>query len=379
MAFKCSSCGAAISQYSYICSSCGKVCREKVVKLSGKNTIDVNKAKESGVRAAYEKPSMAEPVPASSGGNKKNNRKDNEKDNKKNVVYSENALDGVNFQNTIDINKKGDFDFSKKDNLDPTIEIAGKNSMFNVEELKIDEYRQKTASHIHKEPRSNMRHSDSVHMEDIADVSYKSGKRGGGRAAGERPALLADGFLLDKIITANKNFISNNAISRFDNSKTPDYKLAVLSCACPSMISAVENSMGLSPGAAYVVNVLGSSTVESVSSEVMRSLAVAVHLFGVEEIIVLSHEDCVLKQLSTADLIGAMRANGVSRNDIEINDIKAFCGNFSNCRQNVRKTIAFIHNSKLIPETVAVHGMILAPQNLKLEVVVNGYSERIVI
>ncbi|HOT77602.1 MAG TPA: hypothetical protein PK467_17575, partial [Candidatus Wallbacteria bacterium] len=113
--------------------------------------------------------------------------------------------------------------------------------------------------------------------------------------------------------------------------------------------------------------------------EVMRSLAVGVHLYGVEEIIVLSHDDCVLKQLSTARLIDAMRKNEIRRTDMDINDIKAFCGGFSNCKQNIRKTISFIQNSKLIPETVAIHGMMLAPKSYKLEVVVNGYSERIVV
>lgn len=369
-----------ISEHSYICSGCGKVCKEKVVKLSGKNTIDVNKAapadnrghRRSGVENTSAKPA-AGPV------------KETEKPN---VVYSKNALDGVKSQSTIDINKKSDFDFSKNDYLGPSIDIGGKNSMFSIDELKVDEYQNKTASHNQKDQHAVRPDSAGVSYNagsgydlNLSNVAYKSGKTGGGGSArgGGRKPLSSDGFLVNKIISANKAFINSNSMAYFDNSKTPNYKLAVIGCSCPSMTAALESAMGLSPGDAYMIKVLGSSTIENLTSEVMRSLVVGVHMFGVEEIIVLSHEDCVLKQLSSADLIGAMRKNDIRRTDIEINDIKAFGGGFSNCKQNIRKTIAFIHASKLIPETVAVHGMIISPKSLKLEVVVDGYSERIVV
>lgn len=380
MAYKCLSCGMNISEHSYICSGCGKVCKEKVVKLSGKNTIDVNKATPAdnrGHRHPAGENASVKPV----GGSAKETEKQN-------IVYSKNALDGVKSQNTIDINKKSDFDFSKNDYLGPSIDIGGKNSMFNIDELKLDEYQQKTASHNQKDQRPAKAAPSGGNYDagagydlNLVNVAYKSGKTGGGgsaRSGGRRP-LSSDGFLINKIISANKAFINSSSMAYFDNLKTPNYKLAVLCCACPSMTAAVENAMGLGPGDAYMIKVLGSSTIENLTSEVMRSLVVGVHMFGVEEIIVLSHDDCVLKQLSSANLIDAMRKNDIRRTDIEINDIKAFGGGFSNCKQNIRKTIAFIHGSKLIPETVAVHGMMITPKSLKLEVVVDGYSERIVV
>ena len=371
-----------IAEHSYICSGCGKVCKEKVVKLSGKNTIDVNKAAPAdkrGYRHFSVEKTQPKPAEASC-----------EKIEKQNIVYSKNALDGVKSQSAIDINKKSDFDFNKNDYLGPSIDIAGKNSMFNIDELKLDEYQQKTASHNQKEqhpfkspPSSGAYGTNGAEAGNdlnLANVVYKSRKTGGGSAqGGGRKPLSSGGFLIKKIIAANEAFINSSSMAHFDNLKIPNYKLAVLSCACPSTTSAVESAMGLGPGDAYMIKVLGSSTIESLTSEVMRSLVVGVHMFGVEEIIVLSHDDCVLKQLSTADLIGAMRKNDIRRTDIEIDDIKAFGGSFSNCKQNIRKTIAFIHASKLIPETVAVHGMMITPKSLKLEVVVDGYSERVVV
>jgi len=378
MGYKCSSCGSAISDYSYICSGCGKVCKEKIVKMSGKNTVDVNKTPETQGRGS-KKATPAEPVilkPSGGAGKDKGGQ---------NVIYSKSAMDNVTSQNKIDVNKKSDFDFTPGMDRGSSMDIGSKESMFDINELKLDEYKQKTASHnqkeSHRQPQKH--HGEEPQPPDgdlkLSGMGYQSGRISAKAAGREKQPLAADGVLVNKILAANSAFVSSSSMAQFDNLKTPNHKLAVLTCSCPSMTAAAENAMGLNPGDAYVIKVLGSSTIENLTSEVMRSLAVGVHLYGVEEIIVLSHDDCVLKQLSTAKLIDAMRKNEIRRTDMDINDIKAFCGGFSNCKQNIRKTISFIQNSKLIPETVAIHGMMLAPKSYKLEVVVNGYSERIVV
>lgn len=381
MAYKCSACGNNISEYSYICSGCGKVCKEKVVKLSGKKTVDVAKAPADDTRGRRKAPASDTVILKPSGG------ASSEDKDKKSVIYSKSAMDNLQ-KSKLDVNKKGDFDFSANNDLGPSIEIGGKTGMFDVEELKIDDYKQKTASSHNKEQSRQPEKTAEEALAELkgadltlSDIAYKGGKyasRGGGGAAGRKP-LSADGVLVNKILAANNAFVNSTSMAAFDNSKTPNYKLAILTCSCPSMTAAVESALGLSTGDAYVIKVLGSSTIENQTSEVMRSLTVAVHLYGVEEIIVLSHDDCVLKQLSTSKLVDAMRRNEIRRTDMEIVDMKAFCGGFSSCKQNIRKTISFIQTSKLIPETVAVHGMMITPKSLRLEVVVNGYSERIVV
>lgn len=382
MSYKCSACGKGISEYSYICSGCGKVCKEKVVKLSGKKTVDVSKAPAAEPRG-QKKPSGPVAVSSAPG------RLPPEDKEKKSVIYSKSALDDIKPRKKIELNQKSDFDFSASENLGPSIEIGSKGGMFDMNDLKVDEYKQKTASQ-HNRDQSRQPEAPGARTEELildgsfdpSDIAYKGGKyasRSGAGGAKARKPLAADGVLLNKILAANNSFAATSSMAHFDNTKAPNMKLAVLTCSCPSMTGAVEPALGLSPGDAYMVRVLGSSTVESQSSEVMRSLVVGVHLYGVEEIIVISHEDCSLRQLSTASLVDAMRKNHVKRTDIEIADMKAFCGGFSSCKQNIRKTISFIQNSRLIPETVAVHGLMLAPKSLRLEVVVNGYSERVVV
>ncbi len=345
--------------------------------MSGKNTVDVNKTLETQGRGS-KKATPAEPVilKPSGGANKDKGGQ--------NVIYSKSAMDNVTSQNKIDVNKKSDFDFTPGMDRGSAMDIGSKESMFDINELKLDEYKQKTASHNQKDHnRSPQKHQAGEQLSGeelkLSGMGYQSGRVSAKTAGREKHPLSADGVLVNKIIAANNAFVSSSSLAQFDNLKTPNHKLAVLTCSCPSMTLAAEIAMGLNPGDAYVIKVLGSSTIENLTSEVMRSLAVGVHLYGVEEIIVLSHDDCVLKQLSTARLIDAMRKNEIRRTDMDINDIKAFCGGFSNCKQNIRKTISFIQNSKLIPETVAIHGMMLAPKSYKLEVVVNGYSERIVV
>jgi|GEM_PF-6717957 len=395
MGYKCFYCGVNISDYSYICSNCGKVCKEKIVKLSGKNTLDIDAAGKQNRKVEVDKSGAVQAnIKPSKDSTVKDNIAASKKNSAVNVNINPSAIDNISAtKSSAALNAVSGFDFSACQNLDSSIKISDKDD-FDVNDIRAESYKQKFESQNQKnqnvknvESKNNaVNKANQVHYRpdssqhkphhNISEQRKQSGPRDDVSASSSRMPLRSDCTLLEKIEVNNKKFVSYNSKQPDVKNPAPRLKLAVLTCSCPSMSSVSESALGLNQGDACMIRVAGASTCESINSEVLRSLALGVHLHSVEEIIVLSHEDCILKQLSVGSFIDAMKKNGVKRTDIETGDMKTFMGGFSNCREGLRKTISFIQKSKTIPEDIAIHGMMLSPASGKLEVIVNGYSER---
>jgi len=184
--------------------------------------------------------------------------------------------------------------------------------------------------------------------------------------------------LLDDLARSNENFVNQGKANNYASipATGAKKKLALVACMNPRMSKFQEEALGLECGDAFVIRVEGASFIEKATSEVLRSLAIAVHKYGVEEILVLQHDDCGMHETKMGDFIERMRKNGIFRTNLDIFDLKTFYGGFVNIKESVRRSVSFILNSGIIPETVAVHGAIIYTKTGKMEVIVNGYKER---
>ena len=178
--------------------------------------------------------------------------------------------------------------------------------------------------------------------------------------------------LLDEILLHNEQWVEerNRPVT-----KVPAKRIALFTCMDTRLVEFLEPAMGLKRGDAKVIKSAGNTMVED-GGEVIRSLVVAVHALGCEEIYVIGHEDCGMSQIDEAELERKMRERGVPQAAIDSLQpgLHRWLGAFHDLHGNVRQVTEHIRNSPLIPNDVPVHGLMFDPTSGRLEVLVNGYT-----
>ena len=180
--------------------------------------------------------------------------------------------------------------------------------------------------------------------------------------------------LMEKILAHNQAFVAGGEYAQYETSKSPNKKLAVVSCMDTRLVELLPAAMGLKNGDIKLIKNAGPIVTHPCDS-VMRSLLVAVYLLKVQEIAVVGHYDCGMKGLAPAAVIEKMLERGVKRKDI---DLFKYCGfdpeswlkGFDDDKEAVQATVDMIRNHPLMPEDVPVYGLIIDPQTGRLDTVV---------
>jgi carbonic anhydrase len=180
---------------------------------------------------------------------------------------------------------------------------------------------------------------------------------------------------LEAIIAANRSFIRPNAFPPLP--KSPKKQLAIFTCMDTRLVDFLEPAMGLSRGDAKVIKNAGNTIVDPMSGAVIRSLVAGIFMLGVEEIFVIGHRDCGMAELDAESVKRNMVNRGISPDiiDIHVPDLKQWLGIFSHPIENVERVVNIIRHNPLIPMDVPIHGLIFCPNDGRLDVVVDGYSQ----
>ncbi len=157
--------------------------------------------------------------------------------------------------------------------------------------------------------------------------------------------------------------------------KSPAKKIALFTCMDTRLVEFLEPAMGIGRGDAKVIKNAGNTIIDPLGG-VMRSLVVAIYALGCEEVFVVGHWDCGMSQINEADLRAGMLARGVPPAVIaSLNPgLGDWLGAFRDPRGNVRKVVATIRQSPLIPPEVPVHGLLFEPVSGRLELEIDGYA-----
>jgi carbonic anhydrase len=109
----------------------------------------------------------------------------------------------------------------------------------------------------------------------------------------------------------------------------------------------------------------------------VRSLVVAIHGLGCEEILVCGHRDCGMAQLDEGALRQTMLSRGVPASAIEAlhPTLGEWLGGFHNPLGNVERVVRLLRDNPLIPRAVPIHGLMFDPASGALSVIVDGYPE----
>jgi len=180
---------------------------------------------------------------------------------------------------------------------------------------------------------------------------------------------------LEAIIAANRNFTRPNAFPPLP--KSPKKQLAIFTCMDTRLVDFLEPAMGLSRGDAKVIKNAGNIIVDPMSGAVIRSLVAGIFMLGVEEIFVIGHRDCGMAELDAESVKRDMVNRGISPDiiDIHVPDLKQWLGIFAHPVENVERVVKIIRHNPLIPRDVPIHGLIFCPNDGRLDVVVDGYSQ----
>ena len=178
------------------------------------------------------------------------------------------------------------------------------------------------------------------------------------------------------ILEANRDFVQKweGELTERESNKLPAKKLAIFSCMDTRLVDMLEPALGLSRGEAKVIKNAGTVVTE----DVVRSLAVATYLLGVEEVMVIAHLDCGMAMPDVKKMNEDMLSRGVEAQHVEALDLTTWLKGFgTDYYQHVRDVVDELLASPVLPKDIPYHGLLFCPDTGHLELVVDGYKKAI--
>ena len=179
--------------------------------------------------------------------------------------------------------------------------------------------------------------------------------------------------LLDELLAHNRRFVAERELPF---SRIPARKVVIFTCMDTRLVDFLEPALGLGRGDAKIIKNAGTTVIDP-KGGVIRSLVVAVHALGCDEVLVIGHLDCGMGQIDEEDLERRMLASGVPARAItELQpSLAEWLGTFRDVYGNVRSVVGILRNNPLLPSAVPIHGLMFDPANGHLELLVNGYPK----
>ena len=147
----------------------------------------------------------------------------------------------------------------------------------------------------------------------------------------------------DDVLTANADYARS-----FSDAGTPGRAargLAVVTCM-DSRISPLE-MLGLDQGDAKILRNAGAR----VTDDVLRTLVLAVHLLGVDRVMVVAHTDCRMTKVTDEEVHAAMAERGVDTRSLEFRTI-------SDQAETLRRDVQRVRSSPYLPAGLPVVGCV---------------------
>ncbi|GED29536.1 carbonic anhydrase [Brevibacillus centrosporus] len=184
---------------------------------------------------------------------------------------------------------------------------------------------------------------------------------------------------LDEILEFNRQFVENKEYEKYQTTKFPDKRLVVLSCMDTRLEELLPKAMNMRNGDIKHVKSAG-AIVSHPFGSIMRSILVAIYELNAAEVMVVGHYDCGMSVIDSSRTMEKMMDKGVSAQTFStlqhagIN-LNQWLRGFENVNESVKNSVETIKNHPLLPESVAVHGLLIDPVTGRLDVVVNGYDK----
>jgi carbonic anhydrase len=136
--------------------------------------------------------------------------------------------------------------------------------------------------------------------------------------------------------------------------------------------------MGLRNGDVKMIKIAG-AVVSHPFGSVMRSVLVAVYQLGARDIAVVGHHGCGMTGLSPKTVLDEAARRGISQRTLKAledagTDLQDWLTGFQSPQAGVMASVDLIRHHPLLPEDVAVHGLIIDPETGRLEVLTSDVA-----
>lgn len=185
--------------------------------------------------------------------------------------------------------------------------------------------------------------------------------------------------LLNEILEFNEHFVDNKEYEKYITDKYPQKKMVIVSCMDTRLVELLPTAMNIHNGDTKILKTAG-AIVSHPFGSVMRSIVVAVYQLKADEIFVIPHHDCGMSAVNPEEVIDKMIEREIPMETISIIensgiDIKNWLHGFDDVYESLKHSVSTIKHHPLIPKNVPVHGLIIAPDTGKLELVIDGYEQ----
>ncbi|RRN73989.1 carbonic anhydrase [Peribacillus simplex] len=185
--------------------------------------------------------------------------------------------------------------------------------------------------------------------------------------------------IISRILDYNKKFVDENKYEEFQTTKYPNKKIVIITCMDTRLLELLPKAMGLKNGDAKIIKNAG-AIVSHPFGSIMRSILVAIYELKVEEVCVIGHHGCGMVGLQSSSLLDAALQKKVSQEQIDVLtnsgiDLSKWLSGFQCVEESVTNSVRLIKNHPLLPDSIAVHGMVIHPETGKLERIIDGYSK----
>lgn len=169
--------------------------------------------------------------------------------------------------------------------------------------------------------------------------------------------------MIDEIVRFNKRFVEEGDYKRYETTKYPGKKLAILSCMDTRLTELLPAALGLRNGDAKFIKNAG-GVISHPFGSVMRSLIIAIYELDVKDVMVIAHSDCGTCKLDAKHIVVKMKERGVSQQSLDLIELcgvnfNSWLGGFDDIEESVRGTVKIIEDNPLIPKDIKVHGFII--------------------
>lgn len=183
---------------------------------------------------------------------------------------------------------------------------------------------------------------------------------------------------LEEILKFNKEFVESKEYEKYNTTKYPDKKIAILSCMDTRLTELLPKALDLKNGDAKIIKNAGGTVIHPFGSA-MRSLLICVYEFDIKEIFIIGHYDCGVSSMDTDKMVKKMIEKGIDVQTLETLSragikVKKWLHGFDCVEESVRESVAKVKNHPLMPSNVAVHGLIMDPVTGRLDIVINGFE-----
>ena len=153
-----------------------------------------------------------------------------------------------------------------------------------------------------------------------------------------------------RILAENRRY--TEAFDRSALTAAPLSRLVVIACMDARLD--VEETLGLRTGDAHIIRNAGGL----VTDDVIRSLVVSQELLGTQEIVVIGHTQCGLRDVDE----DALRERVAGHGNVPADAVAIEFGGFSDLDENVRRQVAILREHPYL-RRVPVHGLLFDVAN----------------